>query len=336
MALKISGIHITLVTLNSANDNPSTIDETGVLQAGLLAPGLATDWLIGNAGSISGMLGGLPELSIAARNAVQTEGNAGTKAFTFIVELRSHSSSDVFTRLSVTGRGANPANAQDFAGGVLPSDLVRFRGGGHQSQTTTVNITGDTVIERDEGFHVTLSANPYSVGIRTATATGTITDDDTTVLSIAALNAVQTEGNAGTKAFTFTVTRRGVTTGATAAAWALTGRGANQANAQDFADLVLPSGTVSFAAGETSQTITIDVSGDTLGERDEGFDVTLYPRMGGSGQLRGEYSGRTVPHGHIAAQRDHLGRVHPGEWWPVHHRASAVADIGVDLYLQLP
>lgn len=57
VALKISGIRSTLVTLSDATDNPATIDETGVLQAGLVATGPFTDWVIGNAGSINGVVG---------------------------------------------------------------------------------------------------------------------------------------------------------------------------------------------------------------------------------------------------------------------------------------
>ena len=38
---------------------------------------------------------------------------------------------------------------------------------------------------------------------------------------------------------------------------------------------MLPSGTVSFAAGQTSQTITVNVAGDTVVEPDQGFTVTL-------------------------------------------------------------
>jgi hypothetical protein len=94
-------------------------------------------------------------------------------------------------------------------------------------------------------------------------------------LAIATLNADQSEGNAGSKAFTFTVTRTGDTTGASSALWALTGSGSNPANAADFNAALLPSGIVTFAAGETSQTITVQVSGDTLVENDEGFTVTL-------------------------------------------------------------
>ncbi|MFM6917896.1 MAG: S8 family serine peptidase, partial [Dolichospermum sp.] len=97
----------------------------------------------------------------------------------------------------------------------------------------------------------------------------------TPTLEIAATNANQTEGNSGSKAFTFTVTRAVNTTGANAVNWAVTGSGTSAANATDFVGGVLPSGTVSFAAGETSKVITVDVQGDTTVEPNEDFTVTL-------------------------------------------------------------
>ncbi|WP_375327632.1 ELWxxDGT repeat protein [Microcystis sp. BLCC-F210] len=94
-------------------------------------------------------------------------------------------------------------------------------------------------------------------------------------LAIAATNASQTEGNSGSKAFTFTVTRSVITTGTNNVDWAVTGSGSNPANATDFVGGLLPSGTVSFATGETSQVITVNVQGDTTVEPDENFTVTL-------------------------------------------------------------
>src|SRR5262249_60301679 len=38
---------------------------------------------------------------------------------------------------------------------------------------------------------------------------------------------------------------------------------------------ILPTGTVSFAAGETSKLVTVNVAGDTTVETDETFTVTL-------------------------------------------------------------
>jgi hypothetical protein len=94
-------------------------------------------------------------------------------------------------------------------------------------------------------------------------------------LAISATNANQTEGNSGSKDFTFTVTRASNTTGATAVNWAVTGSGTNPANVADFVGGVLPTGTVSFAAGETSKIITVNIQGDTTVEPNENFTVTL-------------------------------------------------------------
>ncbi|MEI6160206.1 MAG: hypothetical protein WCP77_10255 [Roseococcus sp.] len=97
-----------------------------------------------------------------------------------------------------------------------------------------------------------------------------------TRLAIAATNADRAEGNSGPTAFTFTVTRSGDLTAAHSASWAVTGSGALFANTGDFTGgAPLPRGTVSFAAGEATKIITINVSGDTRYEGDEGFTVTL-------------------------------------------------------------
>jgi hypothetical protein len=91
-------------------------------------------------------------------------------------------------------------------------------------------------------------------------------------LSIAATNASQSEGNAGTTSFTFTITRSGNTGAASSASWAV---GGATVNAADFVGGALPSGTVDFAAGDTSKLITVPVAGDTLAEADEIFSVSL-------------------------------------------------------------
>lgn len=76
-------------------------------------------------------------------------------------------------------------------------------------------------------------------------------------------------------AFTFTVTRTGDTTVASTVDWAVTGTGGNPANAADFVGGVLPSGTVNFGVGDSSEDITINVNADVDVETDETFTVTL-------------------------------------------------------------
>jgi hypothetical protein len=91
-------------------------------------------------------------------------------------------------------------------------------------------------------------------------------------LALSAQLATQAEGNTGTRAFTFLVTRT-EDTGVSSAQWNVAGSGANPTNAADFVGAT--AGTVSFAAGVTSRPITIQVKGDTTQERNETFALTL-------------------------------------------------------------
>jgi hypothetical protein len=211
-------------------------------------------------------------LAIAATDASKAEGNSGTTNFTFTVTRTGVLTGTCSADWVVTGGGANPANAADFVGAALPSGTVSFTDG-ESSKVITVQVQGDSTVENDEGFTVTLS-NPSNCFISTATSSGTIQNDDAQ-LDIAATDASKSEGNSGTTNFTFTVTRSGNTSGTSSAAWAVTGTGTNPASASDFVGGAFPSGTVSFSAGETTQVITVQVQGDTTVEQDETFTVTL-------------------------------------------------------------
>lgn len=92
--------------------------------------------------------------------------------------------------------------------------------------------------------------------------------------------AAANEGNSGAKVFTFNVTRSGTLTGTSSAFWAVAGTGNNPASASDFVGGVLPSGVVNFASGQSNATVSVNVNGDTVGENDEGFSVTLYNPVG--------------------------------------------------------
>ena len=93
-------------------------------------------------------------------------------------------------------------------------------------------------------------------------------------VAIAAADADKAEGNSGSTPFTFNLTRGGNTSGETSVTYSVTGSGVNPADAADFGG-ALPSGVVNFVATETSQSITIDISGDVSFEPDESFAITL-------------------------------------------------------------
>src|SRR3546814_8156314 len=84
-------------------------------------------------------------------------------------------SSDVCS--SDLGSGSDPADAADFAGGVLPSGTVTIQGEGASSATIVIAVAGDSGLEFDEGFTVTLSNPSAGAAIVDGSAAGVILDD---------------------------------------------------------------------------------------------------------------------------------------------------------------
>jgi protocadherin Fat 4 len=212
-------------------------------------------------------------LAIAPDQAVKSEGNTATTPFTFTVTRTGLVTGATDVTWTVAGSGTSPADAADFAGGTPLTDTLSFAAY-ETSKTITVNVNGDTTVEPDETFTVTLSSPTGGATLLTSAADGTIQNDDTG-LAITATDASKTEGDSGSKAFTFTVTRTGLVTGTTDVTWAVAGSGTNPADAADFAGGTLPGDTLSFAADETSKAITVNVNGDATVELDETFIVTL-------------------------------------------------------------
>ena len=150
---------------------------------------------------------------------------------------------------------------------------------GESSKVISIGVAGDTLVESNETFWVTLSHPAAGTILGTASAKGIIRNDDSS-LSIAATSADRPEGQSGSAAFTFTVSRTGDLSGAASAQWAVTGPAVNGA---DFTGGTLPTGTVSFAAGESSKVISIAIAGDTAVESNEAFSVQLsHPSAGTS------------------------------------------------------
>ena len=200
----------------------------------------------------------------------------GTTGHTFTVTRTGNIAAAHSAAWSVTGTGASPASAADFAGGILADGTFDFLPG-QTSQPITVLVAGDTLVEPNEDFQV-LFANPTGgAALGVASATRSILGDDAT-LSIAAASANKPEGTGGSTGFSFTVTRAGGTAIAHSAGWSvagIAGSGTAPALGADFAGGVFPAGIFNFAAGEVSRTITLAVAAETLAEVNERFAVTL-------------------------------------------------------------
>ena len=83
------------------------------------------------------------------------------------------------------------------------------------------------------------------------------------------------EGSIGSTTHSFEISRSGDLSAPGSVAWAVSGEGPQAANSLDFVDNQLPSGVATFAAGQETTTIQINVVGDRMHEPDEAFTATL-------------------------------------------------------------
>lgn len=90
------------------------------------------------------------------------------------------------------------------------------------------------------------------------------------------------EGDGATTNLVFTISRAGGLAGANSVDYNVVLDGS--ADSADFAVGAVFSGTVNFAAGETSKQVSVAIAGDTLGETNETFSVVL-GNVGGNGAI---------------------------------------------------
>ena len=133
-------------------------------------------------------------------------------------------------------------------------------------------VNGDRVGEPNETFLVNLSGATGGAVIIDGQGVGTIVDDEP---RISISDVARTEGNSGTTLFVFTVTLSAASDVPVTVNFA-TANGTAKAGE----DYDAKSGTLTFAPGETSKTITIVVKGDKKKEANETFFVNLSGAVG--------------------------------------------------------
>jgi hypothetical protein len=150
-------------------------------------------------------------------------------------------------------------NALTYSIVTAPTHGTLSGTGANRTYTPTANYSGT------DSF--TFRANDGSANSNTATI-------NLTVRSTLSINDVSiTEGNSGAQAATFTVTLAGISSQNITVNYATANGTSNPATAGS--DYVATSGTLTFAAGQTSKTITVMVNGDTTIEANETFFVNL-------------------------------------------------------------
>jgi hypothetical protein len=203
-----------------------------------------------------------PYVSISGGGTV-VEGNTGTKIMTFTVSLSAAYDAPVTVAYATADGSATLAGADYQA----KTGTLTFNPGGPLTQNITVLINGDRLGEDDEYLSVNLT-DATSAFINGSAGYGSIQDDEP---RISINNVSVKEGNSGTKLITFTVTL------SVAYDQAVTFSYATQDGSATVADndYVATSGTLTFAAGQTTKTFTVTIKGDKKREADEYFYVVL-------------------------------------------------------------
>lgn len=205
----------------------------------------------------------LPTLTI--NDASISEGNSGMQVLNFTVTRTGTTPSAVSFNFATADNTATTAGSDYVAAtgtGTIPG------GGAMGTTTVSVTINGDALFENNESFIVTLSA-ASGASIATASAIGTITDDEVLGLSIA--DVTLTEGTVGTAVMmNFTVSLAGDSSLPVTVDYA-----SNDGTAGAPGDYTAVSGALTFAPGENSKTVAISIVGDTVVEAAETITLSL-------------------------------------------------------------
>jgi chitinase len=226
-----------------------------------------------------------PPPTVSVGDASVLEGDSGARTMTFPVTLAQPARSTVAVDYSVTGvtaTGATKAGTDvDFrtASGTLTFQPAARTGQTPVTRAVSVKVFGDTTVEPDETFSVTLSNPTGGAVVGRSDATGTIINDDPgTGLGVGVGDASIVEGNAGTRSVAASVTLSaapGATTvsvpytiGGGTAIW-----GKTAASLADFGGAL--SGTLTFRGAAITRTITIPIYGNTTPQIDRTIVINL-------------------------------------------------------------
>ena len=235
----------------------NVVDNSGVTEKGA---SFALEWNYLTAGVV-----GIADVTV----------EEGYDAFATLTLTRT-GGSDAFEVRVTTADYSNPSPGDPTPDDFTPVDQLVSFAVGEMSKTVQIPITDDFILEDAEKIYVYLGQDTMNDALHLAPdyATVTILDDETGgVISLdqTTLSVPEDGGPA-----MLTVSRSGITSTPASAGFTVA------AGSATSADLSLASGTVNFAAGETSKVISIPLTDDTLDEPDETFTVTLTAPAAGS------------------------------------------------------
>src|ERR1043165_6685335 len=214
-----------------------------------------------------------PDVSAAGSPASVLEDGAGNLVYTFTRE--GSTAAALTVNFSVGGTATfNTDYTQTGAATFNATPGTVVIPSGSPTATVTLDPTSDLTVEGNETAILTVIAGTsYDIGAPAA-ATGTITNDDTDVTVAVAPSSVEEDGAPN---LVYTFTRNGVTTGPLTVNFSVGGTATynNDYTQTGAASFTATDGTVTFASGSSTATVTVDPTADTVVEPNETVILTL-------------------------------------------------------------
>ncbi|MBE9242639.1 beta strand repeat-containing protein [Synechocystis salina] len=208
----------------------------------------------------------IPAITLAVNPSSVTEDGVTNLVYTF---TRSGPTTNALTvNYGITGT----ADSADYSGATPGSNKTITFAAGFSTVSLTINPTADTTVEPDQTVILTLaSGTGYSVGT-TNGVTGTITNDDDPLPAITLAVNPSSVTEDGISNLVYTFTRSGPTTNALTVNYGITGT----ADSADYSGATPGSNkTITFAAGSSTVSLTINPTADTTVEPDQTVILTL-------------------------------------------------------------
>ena len=253
---------LSVPTVNDTTDEPNNVI-TATVTPGTVTPGGA-NYAVAEPPANRAVVGvedndgdADPVITIAAGTSPVTEGTAAT----FRLTASPAPMADLTVMVTVTDPG-------NFIFGARPTMVtIAAR---ETTATLTVPTTDDEVGEADDTITVVVASGAdYAVG---TPDTASVMIDDNDALPMLAIDSPSVEeGDSGSATLTYTVTLSGATERTVAVEYAVTGGTATVG--VDYSPL--PSGSLEFMPGVTTQIIEVAVTGDRIDEDDETVIISL-------------------------------------------------------------
>jgi len=263
-----AGASTATLTIDPTADTTVESDETVALT---LATG--TGYTIGTTTAVTGTITNddFPTITLAVSPSSVTEDGTTNLIYTF---TRTGATTSALTvNYDITGT----ANSSDYTGATPGTGKTITFAVGSSTATLTIDPTADTTIESNETVVLTLtSGTGYTVGTTTA-VTGTITNDDVALPGVTLAVSPSSVLENGVTNLIYTFTRTGATTNALTVNYGIAGTATfnNDYTQIGAASFTATTGTITFAAGSSTKTLTIDPTADTTVESNETVAVTL-------------------------------------------------------------